>query len=299
MKNESVRCEELTWCDEPGRLVVDMRKEGVSYMPVASRRTGKRRTSPPDMHIHPGLVEICYCVRGSLAFETPQREYPFLPGTVFTSRPNEPHRMKSNPKGLFVYRILVALPESGNGFDGLDAGDSAYLAKSIMELPRRFVASAPELKQAFDALFAAYESNEMSPERRRMELRRAALGILLACIDAASRSAMHRGNAVVQEWIARMETSPQDDYDIDAMAKASGLSRGNFTRAFKESSGLPPVAFLRSCRIRLAAKMLESGTSVLAVALKLKFCSAQYFATVFKAETGISPKAYALASRIV
>ena len=41
---------------------------------------------------------------------------------------------------------------------------------------------------------------------------------------------------------------------------------------------------------RAAAKMLDAGESVLATALRLKFCSAQYFATVFKAEMGVSPR---------
>ena len=89
--------EPLRYYDEPDRLVVDLRPEGVSFLPLASRRTGKSRTSPPAMHVHPGLVEICYCVRGSLSFETPNREYAFLPGCVFTSRAAEPHRMTANP----------------------------------------------------------------------------------------------------------------------------------------------------------------------------------------------------------
>jgi AraC-like DNA-binding protein len=44
--------------------------------------------------------------------------------------------------------------------------------------------------------------------------------------------------------------------------------------------------------MKMAAKMLDAGSSVLATALKLKFSSAQYFATVFKAETGLSPRAW-------
>ena len=68
------RDEPLRYYNERGRLVVDMRKEGVGYMPVASRRTGCVRTSAPQMHIHPGMLEICYCLRGSLAFQTPERD---------------------------------------------------------------------------------------------------------------------------------------------------------------------------------------------------------------------------------
>ena len=53
-----------------------------------------------------------------------------------------------------------------------------------------------------------------------------------------------------------------------------------------------PNAYLRNCRIRAAMKLLEAGQSITSTALRLKFCSAQYFATVFKSEIGVSPRTW-------
>jgi AraC-like DNA-binding protein len=286
------RDEPLRYYNERGRLVVDMRNEGVGYMPVASRRTGSVRTSAPQMHVHPGMLEICYCLRGSLAFQTPEREYKFLPGCVFTSRDDEPHRMTANPKGLFVYRVLVTLPAAGACFNGLSSDDSAWLRAHLLALPRLFFVSRSDLREAFERLFAAYMARSADPARRRLELRRRALDVLLACVDAAENESRRGDFPKVASIVKRMERAPTENYPLGQMLAEAGLSESTFIKAFKSVAGLPPQAYLRSCRMKMAAKMLDAGSSVLATALKLKFSSAQYFATVFKAETGLSPRAW-------
>ncbi len=284
--------EPLRYYDEPDRLVVDFRREGVSFLPLASRRTGRSRTDAPALHIHPGMMEICYCLRGSLAFETPQRTFAFLPQSVFTSRDTEPHRMTANPKGLFVYRVLVRLPSAGRRFDGLDAVDSAWLRSRMLALPRHFFISGPDLQNAFERLFGAYSAPVDDSVRRRIELRRRALDVLLACVDAAARGASRRRLPAVERFVRQMESDPVADYPLDEMSRAASLSPSMFVKAFKDAAGLPPQAYLRNCRLRLATRMLDEGRSVLSTALKLKFSTAQYFATAFKAETGVSPSAW-------
>ena len=291
------RHERIRYYNERGRLVVDMRREGVGYMPVASRRTGCIRTAAPQMHIHPGMLEICYCLRGSLAFQTPEREYRFLPGCVFTSREDEPHRMTENPKGLFVYRVLVALPAAGACFDGLSADDSAWLRARLLALPRLFFVSRADLREAFKRLFDAYTAQFADRVRRRLEMRRRALDVLVACVDAAGEESRRGEFPKVATIVKRMARAPTEDYPLDQMLVAAGLSESTFIKAFKSVAGLPPQAYLRTCRMKMAANMLDAGSSVLATALKLKFSSAQYFATVFKAETGLSPRAWRKRSR--
>jgi len=284
--------EPLRYYDEPGRLVVDFSKEGVSFLPLASCRTGRNRTAAPALHIHPGMLEICYCLRGSLAFETPQRTFAFLPQSVFTSRDTEPHRMTANPKGLFVYRVLVRLPAAGRRFDGLDVADSAWLRSRLLALPRHFFVSEPDLQNAFERLFGAYTASVDDPVRRRIELRRRAMDVLLACVDAAARGSSRRRFPAVERFVRQMAADPVSDYPLDEMSRAASLSPSLFVKLFKDAAGVPPQTYLRNCRLRLAARMLDEGKSVLATALKLKFSTAQYFATVFKAETGVSPSAW-------
>lgn len=278
--------------DEPNARVIDLRPEGVGYLPVLSCRTGRVRTVPPRLHVHPGVVEVCYCLRGSLSFDTPGRTYAFLPGCVFTSREDEPHRMTANPKGLFVYRILVGRPAAGEAFDGLSPRDTAWLYRRLVALPRLFTVSNPDLRMAFERVFAAYDARQGNADRRRIELRRRSLDILLACVDAAEKGFSRRRSPKVEEWVRRMEHVPEADYRLEDMCHDAQMRPAAFTRAFKEISGLPPGAYLRNCRIRAAMTFLAAGQSIASTALRLKFCSAQYFATVFKSEVGVSPRTW-------
>ena len=159
-----------------------------------------------------------------------------------------------------------------------------------MNLPRRYFVSGPKLRTAFERLFAAYDDRGQGAERRRIELRRRSLDVLLACVDDAEKGFSRHRNPQIEEWVRRMEDSPEADYRLEDMCRSVRMRSVEFTRAFKEISGLPPGAYLRNCRIRAAMKLLDAGSSIVSTALRLKFCSAQYFATVFKQDIGVSPR---------
>ena len=90
-----------------------------------------------------------------------------------------------------------------------------------------------------------------------------------------------------------METDPLADYSLAEMSRSSGVSPNVFSAMFKVTAGLPPQSYLKVCRIRMAKIWLAQGKmSIAAIADRLKFCSAQYFATVFKEITGMTPLAW-------
>ena len=143
--------EEITrYRDKPGARVLDLRKEGVPFVAVLSRRECRNTVAGPHLHIHPGGIEIVYCVRGILSFQTPEKEYAFLPRNIFVSRPDEPHCMVTNPKGLFVYRILVELPPQGKALAGLSLDESGWLLDRLRTLPRLYAVQDRSIRSAFE-----------------------------------------------------------------------------------------------------------------------------------------------------
>jgi len=59
------------------------------------------RTLPDDtMHAHGDSVEIIYCRRGNHVYESLGRRYRLTPGSLFISRPREPHCITSQSKWL-------------------------------------------------------------------------------------------------------------------------------------------------------------------------------------------------------
>ena len=75
----------ICYQDKPGRRVLDLRPCGVDCIPVLGLSDFHMVHPGTDYHIHPRCIEICLCVRGNLAFETTDRTYPFLPGSLFVS----------------------------------------------------------------------------------------------------------------------------------------------------------------------------------------------------------------------
>ena len=274
------------------RRSLDLRPDGVACIPLLGLSNFQMVRTGVDEHVHPGCMEICLCLRGTLAFESGGVEYPFLPGTLFVSRPDEPHRMRSNPKGLMLYRILFRIPKRRARLLGLPMEESAWLVRSLTHFPLRLFPATERVKDAFVRLFTLYDAETRGTVARRLKMKAAVLELLLALVEAphAPPSPKGRPNPKVDAIVRRMRARPEDSYPVEALARESALSYVAFTEAFKRVTGLPPHAFLLDCRIKAARRDLaRRGASVAAVARRYAFSSPQHFAAVFRRIFGITP----------
>jgi AraC family transcriptional regulator len=90
--------------------------------------------------------------------------------------------------------------------------------------------------------------------------------------------------------IERLRSDSDADVSLDALASDAGLSRFHFCRAFKESTGLSPHAWLRQYRLEQAMDMLrDSDASVVSIAAALGYASQTAFAAAFRRLTGEPP----------
>jgi len=281
----------ICYQDNPGRRVLDLRPCGVDCIPVLGLTDFHMVHPGTDYHIHPRCIEICLCVRGNLAFETTDRTYPFLPGSLFVSTEREPHRMRHNPKGLLLYRILFKPPRNGKRTLGLSLGETEWIARSLSHLPRRLFKSTERVKHAFRILFEIHDGERLAAARN-VKLKAAALDLLIGVIEAA-RLMPVKAPDQISSIMKTMQLYPDRDYPLDRLAGEASLSESAFSETFKRAAGLPPHAFLISCRISKAQKMLLSGHhSVKGIAGLLRFSSTQHFSTTFKRIVGTSPAAY-------
>ena len=274
--------------DRPGRRVLDLRPHGVDCIPVLGLSNFRMIHPGTDYHVHPGCIEISLCVRGNLAFETEEKSYPFLPGSIFVSTDREPHRMRHNPKGLMLYRILFALPRPGKRILGLTAPETEWIVRSLTHLPKRLFKSTAKVRDAFETLFTAYDSERLAAIRS-VKLKSATLELLIAVIEAA-RLLPAKAPDRIASIMKRMREHPDREYAIDTLAEEASLSPSALSETFKRAAGLPPHAYLIDCRIRRAQALLADGNlSIKAISDMLRFSSTQHFATTFKKITGSSP----------
>jgi AraC-like DNA-binding protein len=109
----------------------------------------------------------------------------------------------------------------------------------------------------------------------------------------SGRSPPSLGSVRLRRVIAFMSANLERQVGLAELAAVCGLSRTHFGRAFRAASGRTPVGYLTWLRIEKAKRMLVSSRApVSEVAESCGFGQAQYFATVFQREIGITPSAW-------
>ena len=77
------------------------------------------------------------------------------------------------------------------------------------------------------------------------------------------------------------------------LAHAAGLSTGHFFRAFRESFGEPPLAYVTKQRIRRCQELLLSSRASLSeIALDCGMCDQPHLTRVFRRFVGVNPGAW-------
>jgi len=95
---------------------------------------------------------------------------------------------------------------------------------------------------------------------------------------------------ILTRAIERLRSDSDADVSLAALSADASLSRFHFCRAFKESTGLSPHAWLRQHRLEQAMKMLrDTEASVMSVAVELGYTSQAAFAAAFRKLTGETP----------
>lgn len=80
---------------------------------------------------------------------------------------------------------------------------------------------------------------------------------------------------------------------LQAIAKASGTHEKRLLRVFRERLGMTVFAYIRQARLQRAKDLLAEGAvSIEDIALQVGFSGAANFATAFKAQEGLTPRAY-------
>jgi AraC family transcriptional regulator len=140
---------------------------------------------------------------------------------------------------------------------------------------------AIEGSAALDALFR-HQLNDLLATRL-LAAHAGAPAIFQTTLGGLAPTALRRA-------IERLRSDDDTDVSLAALASEAGLSRFHFCRAFKESTGLSPHAWLRQHRLEQAMKMLrDTDDSIVSIAAALGYASQTAFAAAFRKLTGETP----------
>jgi AraC family transcriptional regulator len=135
--------------------------------------------------------------------------------------------------------------------------------------------------QALDALFRHQLTDLLA--NRLLSAHAGVPAAVQATMGGLSPTALRRATE-------RLRSDSDADVSLAALAMDAGLSRFHFCRAFKESTGLSPHAWLRQHRLEQAKNMLrDTDASVVSIAAALGYSSQTAFAAAFRKLTGETP----------
>ncbi len=279
------------YMDTPERRVLSLATDGAPCVPVLGYDAYQRQWRAAPVHVHDECLEISLCLRGDLEFELCGEIFPFRPGVVFVSRPDEPHRIRAYPKGMSKYWLLFRIPARGERILGFSARETAWLVHELTHLPQRLFAGTKEMRALFKRLFALYDDLPAKSVDRGMRIRTVVAELLLALIDASRMTTAFRSADRIAEVIEAMKADVARDWTMDELAARTGCSVSKLLSAFKQMTGAPPHAFLIARRIERAKELLAAGTKPIAsISAELGFATPQHFAAHFKLSTGMTPR---------
>ena len=272
--------------------VFNLLKEGCVGVPLVSRSKFRTVSYADELHIHSRFVEIFFCMRGCVRYRIADGEVRILPGQVFASRPDQPHSRVSSPKGMCLYRAVISVPPPPDGILGLPPPESRFLERAFMGFKQRVSQASVRVRPAFERLFAVCETTAPGTAERRLNIKSAALELLLALAETLRHPQRTQSfsSPKVEAIVQRITEDPAAEYSVAGLAREAALSPVALNNAFKRITGLTPHAYLLDMRVQCARSELERGASISMVAAKYRFPSASHFATVFRRIVGCSPR---------
>lgn len=229
--------------------------------------------------------QIVYITRGSGNFESRSGgKQRIEPGTLFALLPGEWHRYSPDPDtGWDEYWVA---------FQG------EFAAQALGEC--NITATNPVAKIGInDQLVAEYmgiveELREESAGHQHIIAARTHLIMALASALALRRNfeGTEVGYVIERAKCLMMERIDQP-LNMENLADNLNVGYSWFRRMFRQYTGLSPAQYHLQLRLNRARELLGTTTlSIASISQKLGFESPEYFARIFKAKTGCSPRRY-------
>jgi AraC family L-rhamnose operon regulatory protein RhaS len=180
----------------------------------------------------------------------------------------------------------------------LSPADEQSLTKNLSHNEQPVWKASDEIAEYFERLGVATETYDASTGDSRLKLY--INGLLLSLSEMLQgekptlNPSLSSSYRAVELFLASIGERLHEDWTLDSMALACGLGRSRFSEHCNQLTNMSPNEFLSKCRIDAAMDLLRHcpDLSITDVAFRVGFNSSQYFATVFRAHLGCTPREF-------
>ena len=285
----------FTW--EKHSKIITRDVHGVSgLMNVTYFRHLASEPSTP-LHYHQGILEIHCIVKGrsviQLSLNDRIETLSCTGGEAMAVFPGENHARgnSSHQEPCELYAMQLNLAEADD-FLGLNRRRGGELCRRLGAMPHRLVRTTADdlalLRKAF-SLFAL----------RRPEDRDAGVAHLVCflyrflALPPAEALLRAPSDGRIRRVIDYVEENISEPMSLQALAGVAGYSLSRFKARFREETGQTPALYVTARKVEQAKLALEqTDQSVTDIGYNLGWSSGNYFCTVFKKLTGMSPLQY-------
>lgn len=258
-----------------------------------------------DWHRNEG-IEFTYVSRGRTAFLVEGHSFSLDPGDLTITRPWQKHRV-GNPH-IGPTRLLWLILDVGVRRPDQPWRWPDWLVLSPTDLNRLTTLlrhnenpvwhADRELGACFERLAGLADRD--TPDALQSRLKLAVNELCVALLELLERkkvvldAQLASTRRSVGLFLKALPDHLDHPWTLDEMAERCGLGRSRFADYCRQLVNMPPGEYLAHVRVEAAKRMLGEmpRRSILDVALACGFQSSQYFATVFRQKTSLTPRAW-------
>jgi AraC-like DNA-binding protein len=224
--------------------------------------------------------QLVYITKGRGVFETNNRKYVVVPGSVIIVFPGVSHFYKPDYE--------VGWTEYWVGFKGPYADTLCRHGFLSAKKPFFEVGLQNSLLSIYTQIFELVQNQQPLYQARASSH----VLTLIAEILAFERKNVQytHSEQLVKKAKFLMEENIYNEINLNAIGDMLGVSTSHLNTVFKSYTAMPPYQYFISIKIRKAKELLESGDlPIKEVAFRLGFDDQYYFSRLFKKKVGLPP----------
>jgi AraC-like DNA-binding protein len=228
--------------------------------------------------------QINYITQGEGTMETRDGSYPVKEGSVILLRPRVWHRYRPNK--------LTGWKEHYVGFAGQMAENMIRSSEMLRDAHVIQIGFQENMIQLFQDIFAQVKSERPGFHQICSGLVINILGQIISI--KKNENFMHSPlEEAIQKACLIIRDNPLKNLVVEELAHELHINYSLFRKAFKKYTGLSPMQYHSSLRMKQAIFLLtNSNLSIKEISFNLGYCSVFYFSKLFKEKTNMTPGGY-------